>query len=581
MKKWNRNGIINHLLSDEVILATVSGVVTTNPALIEYVDREVPAVFLITTKSIQVKPNKGNREPIICEPEEGSYGNAVGLKNPGMEPFLEEMKELRERVSIRSIINVSLAGDSAETFSLLAKTLEPVADMFELNVSCPHTGSEYGAAIGVDPFLVAEIVAAVKKVTTLLVFPKLTPQAADIPETVRLSLEAGADGFAAINTVGPEVYYETTSGAPILSNPIDHKGGKSGRWIRERALEVVREVRETAGPDIPIIGMGGIETSGDIEEMKKAGANAFGLGSVFGKVRQRNWKAFTDALTHSSIEPLKMQATGSTKSASSYLTNGRQMEYRPFRIIRVEDLPGSMKMLTLDGSLSSDPSEYVFLWMPGFGEKPFSIAGTDPLRFIIKDRGKLTEELVNLKVGDQIFLRGPYGRKAPGTEMQEVFLLGGGTGIAVLPELAASFAAEGKDVRVFIGITESGAIDTAELFPAFNKKEVAQVTVVPDNGEVGKVIGVLKEVLKRQQAPEGGQALYAIGPVPFMKGTAEVAEAAGINPCEIYLSVEKETRCGVGICGECSCGGVLTCSEGTFFSWSWLKERGEPDEGNN
>lgn len=76
-----------------ILFATVSGVVTTNPGMIRRVDDDVPEIGLITTKSFQVKPNLGNREPVVAEIEEGSFGNAVGLRNPGMTEGLKGLEK--------------------------------------------------------------------------------------------------------------------------------------------------------------------------------------------------------------------------------------------------------------------------------------------------------------------------------------------------------------------------------------------------------------------------------------------------------------------------------------------------------
>ena len=84
----------NHLRR-KPLLATVSGVASTKKELIELFDRKIPSIDVITTKSFQVKPNPGNREPIVCSPAPGDFGNSVGLRNPGMDAVLPEIRELR------------------------------------------------------------------------------------------------------------------------------------------------------------------------------------------------------------------------------------------------------------------------------------------------------------------------------------------------------------------------------------------------------------------------------------------------------------------------------------------------------
>src|SRR3989344_6008068 len=73
------------------IFATVSGILTTRPSILELIAKEVPEIGVLTTKSIGIEPWKGNIEPIICERGVGCYGNAVGLRNPGYKKFKQEM----------------------------------------------------------------------------------------------------------------------------------------------------------------------------------------------------------------------------------------------------------------------------------------------------------------------------------------------------------------------------------------------------------------------------------------------------------------------------------------------------------
>ena len=106
----------------------------------------------------------------------------------------------------------------------------------------------------------------------------------NIGEIALAAVKAGADGIAAINTVGPEVFREPYTGQPVLYNPNGRKGGKSGLWIRETALQKVREIRQAVGEDVPIIGIGGIASTADVLNMREAGADVVGLGSVITRV---------------------------------------------------------------------------------------------------------------------------------------------------------------------------------------------------------------------------------------------------------------------------------------------------------
>lgn len=565
-----RREILELLLNNSVentgdrgfFFATVSGVVTTNPGMIRRVDDDVPEIGLITTKSFQVKPNLGNREPVVAEIEEGSFGNAVGLRNPGMTEGLKGLEKMMEDGPLSSILNVSVSGNSVEEFVVLVKHFENIADIIELNLSCPHAADGYGMAIGRDPEVVYMYLKEIRKVTDALIFPKLTPNVDSISEIARAAVEGGADGISAINTMGPELYIEPVSGMPILTNKV---GGMSGRRVKETALEKVAEIRGAVGSSVPIIGMGGVETGRDAVNMMKAGANTVGIGSLFASVEPEFWKVFFTAL--------KDDAVNGTDTAGGYRKKGRQMDYIPRRITGITDMPAGVRILTLEGRMDFKAGQFAFLFIPGTGEKPFSVMSGDPLVFLIRKRGKFTSRVMELEEGDRIFVRGVYGKDVPGTDKSGIIIAAGGTGIASALKLAEEFSALGKRVHIFHGMSSSGQEVMKEEFLKYG-----DYTAVPDNGVAGRVLDVINRFI-REPDPLSDTAekiedlaLYTIGPMPFMEKAARDFSDAGAGSEDIFLSIEKSVRCGVGLCGECECGGLLTCREGTFFSWRELND---------
>jgi dihydroorotate dehydrogenase electron transfer subunit len=560
----SRARVLARLLEPRLKLATVSGVLTTRADLIDWVDRNIPEIELISTKSYQVRANPGNREPILVEPEPGSFGNAVGLRNPGMEAGLRELAALRRSRPLRSLLAVSLSADCIEDFILLARRLAPVADLLELNFSCPHARGGYGAAIGSSAETVAAYVAGIRASTRTLLFPKLTPNVSDIGRIARAAVEAGADGISAINTVGPEVFREPLTGQPLLYNPNGHKGGKSGLWIRETAREKIAEVRRAVGPGVPILGMGGVASGRDAVRLQEAGANTVGLGSVLARIeRQARLPDFVRALA--------ADAALGTDTASAFISPGPRMAYQALRVAEVREVHENLRLLRLEGSLEVRAGQFVFLCLPGVGEKPFSVARADPLCFLVRRRGEFTSALFRLEAGDRLLVRGLYGAPAPTSSRPLAFLVAGGTGLAVMPELAAALRAQGRRVELFYGVAdprEERAL--RELRPAIG--EAVPCLSVPDGGRPGRVLEALAERLAQ---PGAGQAcFYNSGPHPFIEKAMELEERSGADPGEIFACLETLTMCGVGLCGGCSCGGRLLCKEGSFVSLQYLRSSG-------
>lgn len=553
-----------------VHLATVSGVATTKPELCRWFEEKVPSSEVITTKSYQVVATPGNREPFICETSEGNFGNSVGLRNPGMEYVLPQLEKMREK-DLRIWLNVSLAGNNPEDFITLVKAFDEVADSIELNFSCPHAKAGFGASIGMDKDIASSYV---KKITEAyperksLLFIKLTPNAPNCGEIAKAVIEAGADGISAINTVGPVDHIDPVTGTSIL---LHGKGGKSGEWVYERAIECIKEIRSAVGDEVPIIGMGGVSDGKKAYEMIEAGADAVGIGSALAHVGQQNWGPYFDAVKKEAEALLKGEEV--SLHSRDFLKKGGLMDYKPFKVVKKVLHSSDTVLITLDGALKGfKPGEFVFLWIPGVGEKPFSVATSDPLMFIIKKRGTFTSAVFDkLNEGDQILLRGPYGAAAETPKAKKAIIVAGGTGEAVAMPLAEKLAEDKTPMSFLVGTSVDG--DRGILV-----KELSQYgdyKCVSDNGKPGRILDSLEPEIKKATA-DGTKiediAFYLIGPEVFMKFASRTIKSFGAPTDMILLSMERNTMCGVGLCGECSCGGKLSCQWGTFMSLTFLEK---------
>ncbi|MBR2282577.1 MAG: dihydroorotate dehydrogenase [Spirochaetales bacterium] len=555
-----------------VHLATVSGVASTKPELIRWFDEKVPAVDIVTTKSFQVRPNPGNREPVICETSEGNFGNSVGLRNPGMEVALPPIEALREK-GLRVWLNVSVSADNPEDFTTLVRAFDAVADSIELNFSCPHAKAGFGASIGKDIDVASDYVKSICRAypdRKSLLFIKLTPNVDNIGEIAKAVIDSGADGITAINTVGPELHTDPVSGKPILQNALGGRGGKSGEWVYGRAIEAIREIRQAVGNDIPIIGMGGVSDGRQCAEMVSAGADAVGIGSALAHVGQQNWTAYFDAVKAEAKAFLGGKET--ELKSRAMLSKGSTMQYRLFTVTETRLHSEDTLLLTLDGSMKDfQAGEFVFLWLPGTGEKPFSVAKADPLMFIIKKRGAFTQAVFDLKVGDTILLRGPYGARTETPKARKAVIVAGGTGEAVAMPLAQELARQKVPMSFLVGTSVEGnrGILAAEL------GEFGNYICVSDHGRPGRILDeIIPEVgrLTKDGTPLEDLAFYLIGPEIFMKIAGRKLENIGVSPDRILLSMERNTMCGVGLCGECSCGGRLACQWGTFMGLDFLEK---------
>ena len=224
----------------------------------------------VVTKSMGQEPRTGYLNPTVVQTSCGLL-NAMGLPNPGISHFKEEMKELKQ---LEAPTIFSIYGFSPEDFANVAKTAENLgADAIELNVSCPHV-KKAGAQVGSDPTLLTDIVKAVKMQVTKPVIVKLTPNVTDIKEIAKAAEKAGADALTAINTV-KGMAIDTETGMPLLANKF---GGLSGPAIKPIAIRCVYDIYGSV--DIPVIGCGGITCWQDAVEFIQAGACAVQIGTA-------------------------------------------------------------------------------------------------------------------------------------------------------------------------------------------------------------------------------------------------------------------------------------------------------------
>ena len=223
-----------------------------------------------SAKGLTRRARPGNPAPRIAETPAGIL-NSVGLQNPGVEAFAEEIMPGLKDCGCHVIANMS--GNTVEEYCEMAEILSGTdAALIEMNISCPNV-KHGGLAFGTDAKVVNELTTAVKKYCKKPLIVKLSPNVTSVKEIARAAEDGGADGLSLINTLlGMKIDIETRR--PILAN---NTGGLSGPAVMPVAVRMVHEVYETV--KIPIIGMGGCMSGADVIEFMLAGASLVALGT--------------------------------------------------------------------------------------------------------------------------------------------------------------------------------------------------------------------------------------------------------------------------------------------------------------
>jgi len=225
----------------------------------------------VIPKTVTPQPRIGNPPPRTVETSSGML-NSIGLDNDGLEAFTA--KHLPYLLSLDTAVIANIAGRNTEEFVLMAEQLGKHSGLaaLELNISCPNVSG--GVDYGTNPELAHEVVRAVRGACELPVIAKLTPNVTSIVDIAAAAAEAGADAVSLVNTFqGMAINWRKR--AAVLGNVV---GGLSGPAIKPLALRCVWQVASQV--DVPVIGIGGIQSIDDVMEFLVAGATAVQIGTA-------------------------------------------------------------------------------------------------------------------------------------------------------------------------------------------------------------------------------------------------------------------------------------------------------------
>jgi dihydroorotate dehydrogenase electron transfer subunit len=229
----------------------------------------------------------------------------------------------------------------------------------------------------------------------------------------------------------------------------------------------------------------------------------------------------------------------------------------PCRLVdRIQENPKTITVV-LDRSLAARPGQFCMLWLPGVDEKPFSIAGPDPLMFTVSRVGPFSDAVHALSKGDTLWVRGPFGTGwsvSPGRAL----LVGGGYGAAPLYFLARMLREAGARVEAALGAKTSADLLFRDRFGGLG----VPVHAATEDGSTG-AHGRVTETVAQLLGSGLFDRLYACGPEGMLASLEAQCRAAHLDG---ELSHEAYMRCGVGICGSCEHDARLVCMDGPVFA---------------
>lgn len=252
----------------------------------------------------------------------------------------------------------------------------------------------------------------------------------------------------------------------------------------------------------------------------------------------------------------------------------------PVEILKIRRHTKVERSFLLKTKLDGLAGQFVIVSLPNAGEAPISISGLDgdSLEVTIRNVGRVTSEIFKRKVGEFLYLRGPYGNGFPLKEFhqQHLLLIVGGSAIAPIKPLVESYLEGGltlKKLDILAGFKSPKYILFRRELESWKKKCEVRLTVDNDEdyawmGSIGFVVEFIKEVPDLSKQTK----VVVIGPPLMMINTIRELMRSGVEEANIWVSLERHMKCGVGLCGHCRIGEKYVCCDGPVFNYPEAKE---------
>ncbi len=246
-------------------------------------------------------------------------------------------------------------------------------------------------------------------------------------------------------------------------------------------------------------------------------------------------------------------------------------------VIRYTDVEYTFRM-EFTGEVK--PGQFFEVSIPKFGEAPISVSGIGDgtVDLTIRRVGKVTNEIFETYVGEQLYLRGPYGNGFDLSEYKgkELVVIAGGTGLSPVKGVVDYFAKHPKEVKkvtLIAGFKSFNDILFREDFAWWEKEiEVIQTVDNAPDGYLGNTGMVTKYIPDLQLADIENTAFICVGPPVMIKFTVMEILKLQVPEKNIWVSHERKMCCGLGKCGHCKIGATYICLDGPVFNYVEGKE---------
>jgi len=261
--------------------------------------------------------------------------------------------------------------------------------------------------------------------------------------------------------------------------------------------------------------------------------------------------------------------------------------YRPIRAEITEVISETPTIKTIrivpEEPITFETGQFIELTIPGIGEAPFTPSSRptmkDIMEITIMNVGKVTEKVHELKNGDIVGVRGPFGKGYPMDRFKgkEILVVGGGCGFAPIRSLMYElFDRSGEFKKLFFRggcKTPQELLYRSEMDDWAKRKDLdIKLTVDKGDSEWKENVGVVTTILDGVEMDYESGIAIVCGPPIMMKFSTKKLIEMGFKEENIYLSMEKNMSCGIGKCGHCRIGTYYVCKDGPVFTYDKIKK---------
>jgi NAD(P)H-flavin reductase len=258
-------------------------------------------------------------------------------------------------------------------------------------------------------------------------------------------------------------------------------------------------------------------------------------------------------------------------------------------VTEIKDLTETDRFLKIKLAKPMDykTGQFVMISIFGLGEVPISISssphvvGQEIIEIVVRNVGKITAKIHELKVNDKMGIRGPYSTCWPIEEGKgkNVVVIAGGIGLCPLRGAVLEFIRNKsayKDVKLLYGAREPALLNFKDELQIWKGKidTCLAVDAVPPDQDWNEHVGLIPTLFDTDKGklPAENEHVLVCGPPIMIHFVCKNLEKRGIDPKNIFVSLERRMKCGVGKCGQCTVGNIHVCTDGPVFSLDQVKD---------